>query len=132
LCFRCANERCKPILDIYVQELSNDIKNVSNHWVLTHALAFWRFGSRLGFHLPSGNYFGSVRVHSITPSYTPGRCSVIPRFPFGSQLYNSFALVTSPRIRLWHQVTFYHQCEIFGIPLFTWIKYVQYDIVSMQ
>ncbi len=42
LCFKCPNGSCEPILDIYV---SNDIKKVSIHWVLTPIIALWIFES---------------------------------------------------------------------------------------
>jgi hypothetical protein len=35
-----------------LQELSNDIKNVTRHWGLTLAIALWNFGSPPRLHLP--------------------------------------------------------------------------------
>jgi len=35
LCFKCPNEQCEPILNIYIPKASNDIKNTTNHSVLT-------------------------------------------------------------------------------------------------
>ncbi len=52
LCFKCLNEQCEPILDIYVQELSNDIKNATSHRVLTLEIALWNFESPPGLHFP--------------------------------------------------------------------------------
>jgi hypothetical protein len=73
LCFRCPNEQCKPILNIYVLRVFNDIKNATSHWVLTPKITLWSFGSPPGFHFPKWELLGSVRVHSLTLSYTPGR-----------------------------------------------------------
>ncbi len=53
------------------QELFNDMRNSSRHLVLTHVIALWRFKSPPGFHLSSGSCLGSVKVHSLTFSYTP-------------------------------------------------------------
>jgi hypothetical protein len=35
-----------------LQDLFNDIMNISIQWVLTPAIALWRFGNPLGFELP--------------------------------------------------------------------------------
>jgi hypothetical protein len=53
LCFKCLNGSCKPILDIY--------EDSKVHW---------------DSNSQSGNSLGSVRVHSLTLSYTLGsmRC----------------------------------------------------------
>jgi hypothetical protein len=40
LCLKCPNGLCKPTLNIYVQELSNDITNSLIQWVLTPAIIF--------------------------------------------------------------------------------------------
>ncbi len=53
LCFKCPNEQCEHILDIYVfKELFNDIKNVIRNWVLTPEIALWSFGNPQGLHFP--------------------------------------------------------------------------------
>jgi len=76
LCFRYPNERCEPILDMYVPRAFQWYKKHLKPLGLTHEIALWRFRNPSGLHLPSGSCLGSVRVHSLTPSYTPGnmRC----------------------------------------------------------
>jgi hypothetical protein len=51
LCFKNPNGLHKPILDIYVPKLSNDIKNFLIEWVLTPTISLWKFESPLGFQL---------------------------------------------------------------------------------
>jgi len=45
------------------QDFSNDIINFSLQWVLTFIIILWKFQSE--------SPFGSVWVHSLTPSYIP-------------------------------------------------------------
>jgi hypothetical protein len=71
LCFRCPNEQCEPILNIYVPRAFQWYKNITNHWIFIPKIVLWSFGSPPGLHLPSGSCFRSVRVHSLTFSYTP-------------------------------------------------------------
>jgi hypothetical protein len=67
LCFRCSNGSCEPILDIYVQEIFNDIRNTSIQWVLAPAIVFWRFKSPFGTPTPTmGVHLG---VWRLTPSH---------------------------------------------------------------
>jgi hypothetical protein len=84
------------------QEFSNDIRNVSSHWVFTHAIALWRFESPLSLHLPSQSCLGSARVHSLTLSYIPRTWGVTLGLPLRPQPCNPFVLVTNPRLRLRH------------------------------
>jgi hypothetical protein len=71
LCFRFPNGSCEPILTSTFQELSNDIKNSSIHWVLTPAIALWTLGIHWDSNSQSGSSLGSVRVYSLTLSCTP-------------------------------------------------------------
>jgi hypothetical protein len=72
LCFRCPNEQCEPILDIYASR--------AFHWYKEpQAIDIWPLKSVsevLGVHRDSisqsGSCLGSVRVHSFALSYTPG------------------------------------------------------------
>jgi hypothetical protein len=48
LCFKCPNGSCKPILDIYISIVFQWYNNSSIQWVLTSAIALWKFGSPLG------------------------------------------------------------------------------------
>jgi hypothetical protein len=62
LCFRCLNGSCKPILDIYV--------SIAFQWYkeLFNTLGFDPCNHFLNFQ--GGSSFGSVRVHSLTLSFT--------------------------------------------------------------
>jgi hypothetical protein len=57
LCFRCPNEQCEPILDIYASR--------AFHWYKVS-------GVHRDSISQSGSCLGSVRVHSLTLSYIPG------------------------------------------------------------
>jgi hypothetical protein len=73
LCFKCPNEQCKLILNIYVLKAFQWYKDATRHGVLTPEIAFWSF--HRDSISQSGSCFGSVRVHSLVlprTSYTPG------------------------------------------------------------
>ncbi len=73
LCFRCPNEQCEPILDIYVSRAFQWYKE--RHKWLRFDASNWSL-KFLGVHRDSisqlGSCLGSVRVHSLTLSCTPG------------------------------------------------------------
>jgi hypothetical protein len=84
LCFRCPNGSCEPILDIKFQYLSNDIIFLKIQWVLTIAIAFWRFGSPLELQLSKWEFtwecegsFPNTILHSQEHEMW------LPGFPFG-------------------------------------------------
>jgi hypothetical protein len=52
LCLKCPNGSCEPILDIYVPKDFNDVRNSSIQWVLTLAIALWRFRIPSGLQFP--------------------------------------------------------------------------------
>jgi len=73
LCFRCPNESFKPILDIYV--------SIAFQWCKQtfQSIGFWPLqllSEHSGVHRDSnsqgGSSLGSVKVHSLTLSFTPG------------------------------------------------------------
>jgi hypothetical protein len=93
LCFRCPNGWCEPILDIYI--------SISFQWYkeLFKALGFDpcnRFLNIRESNSQSGSSFGSVRVHSLTLSFTP-------TLPSWLATLQALALVVSPRLQLQHQ-----------------------------
>jgi hypothetical protein len=99
LCFRCPNEQCKPILDIYTSR--------AFHWDLTLQISLWSFGSPFGSptltNSQRGSSLGSVRVHSLTLSglfALPGACDVTPGSTIRPAPCNPFALVASPKLGL--------------------------------
>jgi len=109
LCFRCLNEQCEPILDIYVlrdfqwykkrhKPLSFDPRNCS--------LKFWE---STGTPSPKvGVALVSVRVHSFTLLTLLGVCdvtpglllSLTPRLPFGPHPYKPFCLGREPKAKV--------------------------------
>jgi hypothetical protein len=120
------------------QELFNDIKNATSHWVLTpenYSLKFWestgtpspKVGVALGV-------WGFTPSYSLTLSYTPRSvwCDsrayfwLTPLLPFclnsrvllGMQPCNPFALVASPKLGLrhpsWTPIYFFCNWTIFG------------------
>jgi hypothetical protein len=67
LCFRCPNEQWKPILNIYVSRAFQWYKECHK------PLSFDPWNCSLKFQeSQSRSCLGSVRVHSLTLSYTPG------------------------------------------------------------
>jgi hypothetical protein len=101
LCFRCPNEKCEPILDIYVPRAFQWYKE--HHKPLSfdpwnRSLKFWESTKT-----PSPKVGVALGVWGFTPSHFPtllGACDVTPGRPLGSPPCNPFALVASPRLRL--------------------------------
>jgi hypothetical protein len=72
LCFRCPNESCEPILDIYVSitfQWYKELLNPLGFDPCNHLLKIWE--STGTPNSQSGSFLGSVRVHSLTLSFTP-------------------------------------------------------------
>jgi hypothetical protein len=63
LCFKCPNESCKPILDIYISIAFKWYKELPNARCFDPYNCSWSFGSPGG--LPS-SHFGSVSLHPHT------------------------------------------------------------------
>jgi hypothetical protein len=60
-----------PLWTSPFQELSNDIRNSSIQWVLTYAIAFWKFESPLGTPTPKMGAHLGVWVFIFTLSQSP-------------------------------------------------------------
>jgi hypothetical protein len=83
LCFRCPNEQCKPILDIYTsivfqwyKELFKAMGLAPYNCALIIHESFWDSNSQ------HGSSLGSVKVHALTFFALPGACEVTLRCPF--------------------------------------------------
>jgi hypothetical protein len=63
---------------------------------------FEDLGVHREFNSQNGSSFGSVRVHSLTLSYTFGSMDVTPRFLSWLAPLQAFALVANPRLGLRH------------------------------
>jgi hypothetical protein len=101
LCFRCSNEQCELILDIYVsiafqwykkrhKPLSFDPSNGS--------LKFWESTGT-----PSPKVGVALGVWRLTPSHSlalPGISDVTPRLPLGPHPCNPFCLGREPKARV--------------------------------
>jgi len=93
LCFKCLNEQCEPILDIYVSRAFPWYKE--RHKPLSFepsncSLKFWESTGT-----PSLKVGVALGVWVFTPSHfltLPGVCDVTLRLPLGLHLCNAFAL----------------------------------------
>jgi hypothetical protein len=73
LCFKCPNESCKPILNIYISIAFQWYKknfNPLGFGLCNLPLKIWE--STGTPNSQAGSSLGSVRVHSLTLSFTPG------------------------------------------------------------
>jgi hypothetical protein len=100
LAITCASDvwmsNTSPFQTSKFQELSNDIKNSTSHWVLTPKIALWSFGSPPRLHLPKWELpwececsFPHTSSHFLT---FPGVCDVTHGLPLGPHPYGLFAL----------------------------------------
>jgi hypothetical protein len=106
LCFRCPNEQCEPILDIYVPRAFQWYKE--RHKLLNFDSSNWSLKFRESTGTPSPKVGVALGVWRLTPSHSPtlpGVYDVILGLPLGPHLCNPFALVASPKLRLWHKVS---------------------------
>jgi len=69
LCFKCPNGSCKPILDIYISIAFQWYKELFNHWILTPAIALWKFGSPPRLQTPKVG--APLGVWRFIPSHFP-------------------------------------------------------------
>jgi hypothetical protein len=103
LCFRCPNEQCELILDIYVlrafQRYKKCHKPLSfDPW--NRSLKFWESTKT-----PSPKVGVALGVWGFTPSHfltLLGVCDVTHDLSLGPHLCNPFALVASPKLGLRH------------------------------
>jgi hypothetical protein len=101
LCFRCPNEQCEPILDIYVLRAFKWYKE--SHKPLSfdpsnRSMKFWK-----SIWTPSPKVGVALGVWGFTPSHFltfPGVCDVTPRLPLGPQPCNPFCLGYKPKARV--------------------------------
>jgi hypothetical protein len=103
LCFRCSNEQCEPILDIYASRAFHWYKERQNPLRFdpsNRSLKFWESTGT-----PSPKAGVALGVWGFTPSRfptLPGVPDVTPGLPFGPHPCNPFALVASPKLGLRH------------------------------
>ncbi len=90
-----------PFQTFTFQEISNNIRNASIQWILTHAIIFWRFGSPFGTPIPKmGVHLG---MWGFTPSHSfalLGAWIVTPGLPSWPAPLQALALVASLRLGL--------------------------------
>jgi hypothetical protein len=111
LCFRCPNEQCEPILDIYVSRAFHWYKERNKPLRFDPSNRSLKFRESTG--TPSSNLEVTLGVWRFTSSHSltlPGVFNVTPERPFGPHPCNPFALVASPKLELrhiafqqWHQ-----------------------------
>jgi hypothetical protein len=105
LCFRCPNEQCEPILDIYASRAFHWYKERDKPLRFdpsNRSLKFWKSTGT-----PSPKVGVALGVWGFTPSHfltLSGVPDVTPRLPFGPHPCNPFALVTSPKLGLRQKV----------------------------
>jgi len=72
LCFKYPNDHESPIKTSKFQDLFNDIRNSSIQWILTLAIALWKFGSPLRLQLPKWEFIwecGGSFLHTLLHSW---------------------------------------------------------------
>ncbi len=113
LCFKCSNESCEPILDIYV--------SIAFQW-------YEELFNPMGFDSCNRSLKAQESIESPTPKMTvhlgmwgfilshfpavPGVQDVSPELPSCPAVLQAFALVASPRLRLRHVHTY---CPLFAM-----------------
>jgi hypothetical protein len=105
LCFRCPNEQCDPILDIYVSRAFQWYKKRHNSLSFDPSNRFLKFWESTG--TPSPKVGVALGVWGFTPSHSPtlsGVYDVTHGLPLGSHPCNPFALIASPKLRLQHHI----------------------------
>ncbi len=66
LCFKYSSGSCKPILDIYILRVFNNIKKFLIQWILTPKYLFEDLEFHRDSNFQNGNPLGNVWVHSPT------------------------------------------------------------------
>jgi len=101
LCFRCPNEQCEPISDIYVPRAFQWYKE--RHKPLSFDPSNWFMKFRESTETPSPKVGVALGVWGLTPSHFrtfPGVYDVTLGLPLGPHPCNPFALVASPKLGL--------------------------------
>jgi hypothetical protein len=101
LCFRCPNEQCEPILDIYVPRAFQWYKERHNPLSFDPSNRSLKFRESTG--TPSPKVGVALGVWGLTPSHSPtlpGVYDVTPRLPLSPHPCNPFASVASPKLGL--------------------------------
>jgi len=103
LCFRCPNEQCEPVLDIYASRAFHWYKERNKTLRFdpsNRSLKFWE-----STETPSPNLGVALGVWRLTPSHSPtllGVSDVTPGLLLARTLATPFALVASPKLGLRH------------------------------
>ncbi len=71
LCFRCPNEQCEPILDIYVLRAFHWYKELLKPLSFDSCNCPLKIQESIGTPTPKVELLWGVKVHSLTPSHTP-------------------------------------------------------------
>jgi hypothetical protein len=101
LCFRCSNEKCEPILDIYVPrsfQWYKELHNLLSFDPWNRSLKFWKF---IGTSSPKVGV--ALGVWGFTPSHFPTfskAWDVSPGLPLGPQPCNPSCLGRKPKARV--------------------------------
>jgi hypothetical protein len=103
LCFRCSNEQCEPILDIYDSKAFHLYKERHKPLRFDPSNRSLKFQESTG--TPSLKVGVALGVWRLIPSHSPtlpGVSNVTPGLPLGPHPCNPFALVASPKLGLRH------------------------------
>jgi hypothetical protein len=109
LCFRCPNEQCEPILDIYASRDFHWYKERHEPLRFDPSNRSLKFRDSIG--TPSPKAGVTLGVWGFTPSHFPTLPrvpNVTPGLPFGPHPCNPFALVASPKLGLRQHI--YSEC----------------------
>jgi len=101
ICFRCPNEQCEPISDIYIPKSFQWYKEC--HKPLSFGFSNRSLKFRESTDTASPKVGVALGVWGFTPSHflrLSGVCDVTPDFSLGPHPCNPFALVTSPKLGL--------------------------------
>jgi hypothetical protein len=102
LCCRCPNEKCEPILDIYVPRTFQWYKKLLKPLSFDPCSCPLKIQKSTGTPTPKVELPWGVRVHSLTPSRTPRNMLYDSRLPFWPTTLQTLVLVASPRLGLRH------------------------------
>jgi hypothetical protein len=105
LCFKCSNEQCKPILDIYASRDFQWYKELFKPLSFDPCNRLLKIRESTGTPTPKVELPWGVKVHSLTPSHTLGSMLCDSRLPSWPATLQTLALVASPRLGLWQFLT---------------------------